>query len=230
MNHKLTLFVTLALISIIGLTACGQADAAVNAAPAATAAVAAAPKPDIAAYRAKLDEARRALEQSDFETAKQLAQEAAELNPADNTAWSIFRDAAVGEAADDYLRTLPDRRYRLDTEHFLANKVNGEPYFILDVREPDEYEAGHIDNAVHIPLRQLTQNLDKLPESKSHPILVYCHTQKRATHALVVLRELGYTNVYNLEGGIKAYQEWTEDNPLPTPGPTATFEPEGPSC
>jgi len=225
MKHKIILFATLALISIIGVTACGQA--AANAVPAA---VVAAPTPDMAAYRALLDDARSALEKSDFAEAKSLAQEAARLNPADNTAFGILQEAAVGEAADDYLKNLPDRRYRIDTEHFLANKVNGEPYFILDVREADEYEAGHIDNAVHIPLRELTQHLDKLPESKSHPILVYCHTQKRATHALVVLRELGYTNVYNLEGGIKAYQEWTENNPTPTPGPTATFEPEGPSC
>jgi len=228
MDPKTTLFIILiALLSITGLTACGQAGAA-NPAPATT--VATAPAPDTATYRVKLDEARQALGQGNFETAKQLAQQAAQLNPADNTAWNIFQEAAIGQAADDYLRNLPDRRYRLDTEHFLANKVNGEPYFILDVREPDEFADTHIDNAVNIPLRDLTQNLDKLPESKSHPILVYCHSQKRATHALVVLRELGYSNVYNLEGGIKAYQEWIDTNPTPTPGPTATFEPEGPSC
>ncbi|RMF40219.1 MAG: hypothetical protein D6755_13645 [Anaerolineae bacterium] len=69
-----------------------------------------------------------------------------------------------------------------------------------------------------------------MPESKTTPILLYCHTQKRATHALVVLRELGYTNVWNLEGGWAAYQEWTQNNPMPTPGPTATPTEEPPSC
>lgn len=220
---------TFLLLSLISLIGCNQMGAA-TVTPVAVSQPAATSTPETTAYRAKLDEARKALENADFEAAKELAQEAARLNPADNTAWSVFEEAALKQTADNYLRTLPNSRYRLNPEHFLADQVNGTHYFILDVREPDEYEAGHIDNAVNIPLRQITQNLDKLPDSKSYPILVYCHTQKRATHALVVLRELGYTNIYNLEGGIEAYHEWTANNPLPTPGPTATPEPEGPSC
>jgi rhodanese-related sulfurtransferase len=229
MQQRVYLLAITLLLSI-GPIGCTQVDG-VAATPVAQSQLAAVSTPDDpAAYRAKLDEARNALEKGDFETAKDLAREAARFNPTDNTAWSVFEEAVLKQTADNYLRTLPDSRYRLNTEHFLADQVNGKQFFILDVREPDEYEGGHIDGALNIPLRQLTQNLDKLPDGKSHPILVYCHTQKRATHALVVLRELGYTNVFNLKGGIEAYQEWTANNPRPTPGPTATPAPEEPSC
>lgn len=188
------------------------------------------PTPDMPTYWDTVHAAEAAYEASQFDQAIDLAQEAAAISPADSAAWDVFQEAVVAQAGDTYLRNLPDHRYRKDTLHFLADQANGMQYFIIDVREPDEYAADHIENAVNMPLRDLVQQLDQLPESKSWPILVYCHTQKRATHALVVLRELGYTNVWNLEGGWAEYEAWTAVNPMPTPGPTATPELEPPSC
>ncbi len=224
-KSQLIIIVSLIWLTLSGTVACNQTSASTEARLAPTA-----PATDFVLYRDKIDAARAAFEAGDFEQAMTLAKEAAALNPTDNTPWAIYQEAAIAAAGDAYLRTLPDSRYRLNTEHFLADQVNGKQYFILDVREPDEYEAGHIDEAVNLPLRDLTQNLGQLPDSKSYPILIYCHSQKRATHALVILRELGYTNTFNLEGGIETYNDWTTTNPLPTPGPTATPEPEKPSC
>ena len=221
--------ILLLMFIFLGLVACSRNDTA-NVASTENLQNITVPIPDAAAYRSKIETARQAFDSGHFEQAMTLAKEAAVIKPADNTAWSIYQQAAVAEAGDAYLRNLPEQRYRLDSEHFLADLVNGKKYFIIDVREPDEYAAGHIEHAINIPMRELTQNLDQLPDSKTHPILVYCHTQKRATHALVVLRELGYTNVFNLEGGYAAYQDWTANNAVPTPGPTATPEPEKPSC
>ena len=193
-------------------------------------AVFAPPTPDMPAYWDAVHAAEAAYQASEFEQAMTLAQAAAAISPADSAAWDVFQVAAVAQAGDTYLRNLPDRRYRKNTEQFLADEANGIQYFVIDVREPDEFAADHIENAVNIPLRDLARQLDQLPDSRSQPILVYCHTQKRATHALVVLRELGYTNVFNLEGGWAEYEAWTAVNPMPTPGPTATPEPEPPSC
>ncbi len=193
-------------------------------------AVFASPTPDMPAYWDTVHAAETAYQASEFEQAMTLAQAAAAISPADSAAGDIFQAAAVAQAGDTYLRNLPDRRYRKNTEEFLADVANGTQYFVIDVREPDEFAADHIENAVNIPLRDLVQQLDQLPDSKSQPILVYCHTQKRATHALVVLRELGYTNVFNLEGGWAEFAAWTAVNPMPTPGPTVTPEPEPPSC
>jgi rhodanese-related sulfurtransferase len=187
--------------------------------------------PNSAAYWDQVRAAEVAYDRGDFATALDLARQAAILNPEPSAAWEVYRQASVAAAADDYLSHLPPSRYRIDTQHFIENQVNGMDYFIIDVREPDEFAAGHIDGAVNIPLRELGHSLDRLPEGKTMPVLVYCHTQKRATHALVVLRELGYSNVSNLIGGWAAYQEWKAANPvLPTPGPTSTPEPEPPSC
>jgi rhodanese-related sulfurtransferase len=193
-------------------------------------AVFAPPTPDMPVYWDTVHAAEAAYEASDFEQAMTLAQEAAAISPTDSAAWDVFQLASVAKAGDTYLQNLPDRRYRKTPEQFLADVSNGMHYFIIDVREPDEFAVDHIENAVNIPLHDLVQQLDQLPESKGQPILVYCHTQKRSTHALVVLREVGYTNVWNLEGGWAEYEAWTAVNPMPTPGPTATPAPEPPSC
>ncbi len=224
MKHRAFLAIGSIFIALLVLAACTS-----NAAPSATP-VAAATTPDPAAYMAKVTAAQNAYANNQFDEAITLAREAASLNPENNAAWNLLEEAVVAAAGSEYLKNLPDHRYRIKPLNFVANQVNGTQYFILDVREPDEFEAGHIEGAINIPLRQLGDNISKLPESKTAPIVVYCHTQKRATHALVVLREMGYSNVFNLAGGIVGYREWMENNPLPTPGPTATPEPEGPSC
>lgn len=182
------------------------------------------------AYFDLLDAAESAYNNGDFAGALDLAKQAAAIDPGRPSAWNLIEQAAVAQAGETYLNNLPASRYRIDPLHFLANQVNGTRYFIIDVREPDEFAAGHIDGAVNMPLRELLAHMSELPESKTTPILVYCHTQKRATHALVILREMGYTNVWNLEGGWAAFEEWIQHNPMPTPGPTPTPTEEPPSC
>ena len=181
-------------------------------------------------YFTLLNAAESAYTQGDFAQALDLAKKAAAADPERPSAWNLVAQAAVAQAGNSYLRDLPPSRYRIDTLHFLANQVNGTEYFIIDVREPEEFAAGHIEGAINMPLHELLTHMRELPESKTAPILVYCHTQKRATHALVVLRELGYTNVWNLEGGWAAYETWVQNNPMPTPGPTPTPTEEPPSC
>lgn len=229
MQRRFYLFAAIALTLVLGAVFATQTMPATQ--PATGAAVAGSdPTPDTATYWATVHQAQAAFDAGQFETAMDLARDAAAVNPDDNTAWSVYQAAAVASAADAYLRNLPASRYRIKPLNYLADLANGEQYFVIDVREPDEFEAGHIEGAVNIPLRALTQQLNLLLDGKTMPILVYCHSQKRATHALVVLRELGYTHVYNLEGGYAAFQEWIATNPMPTPGPTATPEPEAPSC
>jgi len=177
-----------------------------------------------------VDAAEPAYADGDFAEALDMAQQAASVDPDRPSAWNLIAQAAVARAGKSYLSDLPASRYRVDPLHFLANQVNGTDYFIIDVREPDEFAAGHIEGAVNMPLHELLSHMNEFPESKTAPILIYCHTQKRATHALVILREIGYTNVWNLEGGWAAYEEWIQHNPMPTPGPTPIPTEEPPSC
>ncbi len=185
--------------------------------------------PKVSEYWALVRQAQKAFARADYAEAMELARQAASLKPGDNTAWELYRQASVAQAADAYLSTLPPHRYRLPVEVFMRDKVNHtRDWFVIDVREPEEFAAGHIEGAINIPLRELMRHLDELPTSKTAFILVYCHSQKRATHALVILHEIGYVNAYNLQGGYAAYDEWLKHNPLPTPGPTPTPEPEEP--
>jgi rhodanese-related sulfurtransferase len=75
---------------------------------------------------------------------------------------------------------------------------------LLDVREPDEWQAGHIAGAQHIPLGQLRERLGELP--KGVPILAVCRHGNRSESAARGLRTLGYT-VENLEGGVTAWKQ-----------------------
>ncbi len=92
-----------------------------------------------------------------------------------------------------------------------ATKLNEElvekPPFLFDVRETAEVEkSGYIQGAVHIPVREVLKNLDKLP-AKDQPIVVYCASGHRGGFVFSALRLLGYTNVRNLAGGLGA---WTK--------------------
>ena len=73
---------------------------------------------------------------------------------------------------------------------------------LLDVREDDEWTAGHIDGAQHIPLRQLGDRLEELP--KEQTIVAVCRSGVRSEAAVQGLRKLGYT-AENLEGGVNAW-------------------------
>ena len=86
---------------------------------------------------------------------------------------------------------------------------------IIDVREPDEYAAGHLPGAVNIPRGVLEFQVEAHPavanvvdpalSHKEQPVLVYCRTGGRAALAACALQELGFTNVRSIEGGISAW-------------------------
>jgi len=88
----------------------------------------------------------------------------------------------------------------------LANHQNG---VFLDVREDKEYQEGHVLNAIHIPLGQLNDQVKKLEKYRHKPIIAYCRTGSRSASACARLRKQGFESVYNLTGGIMA---WQKDN------------------
>ena len=77
-------------------------------------------------------------------------------------------------------------------------------YLLLDVRSIEEYEKFHIDEAKNIMLSEIINRLDELP--KSRPIIVYCDTGDRSKLAANILVKNGFTEVYNMEGGILSWQ------------------------
>ena len=69
---------------------------------------------------------------------------------------------------------------------------------VLDVREPAEWTAGHIDGALHIPLRELPGRLGDVPDGQT---LVVCKVGGRSAQAVAYLSQQGY-DVVNLDGGM----------------------------
>jgi len=75
---------------------------------------------------------------------------------------------------------------------------------LVDVREPDEFAAGHILGARNIPLTQLRMRMKEL--RKDQPIYLYCQNGLRSGRAAQMLYRKGYRNLYHLKGGFK---KWT---------------------
>ena len=88
-----------------------------------------------------------------------------------------------------------------------ALKHQFKKFFILDVREHDEYQQGHIENAVNIPLGRLIRDEDKGIVPKDKQIVVHCKSGGRGAIAQEFLKKRGYTGVQNLEGGFEAWKK-----------------------
>lgn len=84
--------------------------------------------------------------------------------------------------------------------------INHEDAVVLDVREDAEYQGGHIINSVHIPLRYLPERLTELERHKGKPIIVGCRSGSRSNRACGLLKKHGFDPVYNLAGGVMAWQ------------------------
>ena len=80
---------------------------------------------------------------------------------------------------------------------------------LVDVRTPDEFNAGHLDNALNIDWLGDSFSAEFEEIEKNQTIYLYCRSGKRSADATKFLDSLGYKNVVNLEGG---YIAWVEKN------------------
>jgi rhodanese-related sulfurtransferase len=88
----------------------------------------------------------------------------------------------------------------------LRQRLTAEPApFLLDVREPWEYQAGHVPGARLIPLGELEDRVNEVPRDR--PVLVICHSGQRSLAAAGYLVQLGYAGVSNIDGGTAAWIE-----------------------
>lgn len=84
--------------------------------------------------------------------------------------------------------------------------INHKNAFVLDVREPSEYNNGHLLNAKLLPLGKLKERMGELEKHRDKPMLVVCRSGNRSGTACAILAKNGYTQVYNLAGGVTAWQ------------------------
>ena len=77
---------------------------------------------------------------------------------------------------------------------------------IIDAREADEYDLSHIKGAVNIPLSQFRDRLDEIP--KDQPVYVHCRSSQRSYNMVRALGQLGYSNIYNIDGSFLGVSEY----------------------
>jgi rhodanese-related sulfurtransferase/rubrerythrin len=100
----------------------------------------------------------------------------------------------------------PEELRRYIREH------NEKDFLLVDVRQPDEYEEGHIPGARLLPLPELVRKMETLPSGLD--LVFYCHNGGRSMAAsLMVEEEFGAAGIYNLNGGILSWDGATAENP-----------------
>ncbi len=108
-------------------------------------------------------------------------------------------------AVYEYESTIPDGWMNVgDTEAF-KDALAASGGLVIDVRQPAEYEEGHIPGAINIPLRELAANVDKIPTDQA--VYVYCKSGFRAGVAVSAIRLMGYDNVLAYKD---SWVKWTE--------------------
>ena len=82
--------------------------------------------------------------------------------------------------------------------------INREKAVVLDVSEPDEFAAGHVNGAKNLPLGELEQKLPTMVKNKNLPLVLVCAKGARASRAEGIAKKLGYEKAQALAGGLKA--------------------------
>ena len=99
------------------------------------------------------------------------------------------------------------RKYKTTSPVGAVALLNDDRTILIDVREPHEFANGHIENARHIPYSRLDEKIYELERHKDSPIIVVCQTGTRSQPACKKLSKLGFTQVYEMKGGMLAWQD-----------------------
>ncbi|MEI7428877.1 MAG: rhodanese-like domain-containing protein [Betaproteobacteria bacterium] len=100
----------------------------------------------------------------------------------------------------------PDNKASLTTTQATL-LINREDAVVIDVRQPDEYIAGHLPESRNIPLGQLEERAAELEKFKDSPLIMVCQTGARSDGACKKLEKLGFSKLNNLAGGINAWRD-----------------------
>lgn len=96
----------------------------------------------------------------------------------------------------------PEGYTTVSVQELHAAQPSGE--FVLDVRTPAEYAQGHVPGAVLLPLQDLSTRLNEVPQGRK--VYVICRSGSRSAQASQVLSDGGHRNVYNVDGGMLAWE------------------------
>ena len=105
----------------------------------------------------------------------------------------------------DLLAATKSEVVEVDPETAAAHIANGA--LVLDVREPDEYEEGALEDVIHIPRGHLEAQIEGRILDKSAQVVIYCAGGVRSVFAAKTLAELGFSDVESMEGGLGRWKD-----------------------
>ncbi|MGV7208200.1 rhodanese-like domain-containing protein [Oxalobacteraceae bacterium A2-2] len=120
---------------------------------------------------------------------------------------NIFLIAIVLVSGGALLWPALTQRGKRATPQEVTLLINRGKTTILDVRDAQEFSAGHLPDAKNIPLKDLPQRVSELDKLKNRAVVVVCQKGTRAFAASALLQKAGFADVVNLEGGIAAWQK-----------------------
>lgn len=109
--------------------------------------------------------------------------------------------------SDEFLRLADEARQRI-TEISPADARSriAEGALLLDVRDREEFEAGHIEGATNVSRGTLEMRIGEVAPDKQAPIVCHCGGGNRGALAADTLKRMGYTRVVSIRGGLKAFE------------------------
>ena len=108
-------------------------------------------------------------------------------------------------ALDKYLMAIPSGYYTIANVEELKSLMADRQALLVDVREPSEYQSGHIPNAINIPLRTISRNLSQIPSDR--PVVLYCSTGYRSSMGVMTLHLLNYDNVKGFPPSLAGWKQ-----------------------
>ncbi len=112
-------------------------------------------------------------------------------------------DPEMLAAVAEFLNNIPEGWLAVKDVDQLSDAIDNGA-FVIDVREADEYDQGHITGAVNIPMRTIAQNVDEIPTDQ--PVVVYCASGHRAAMSLAALQTMGLNGSRSFPGGYGAWE------------------------
>ncbi|ANQ85977.1 hypothetical protein dqs_2949 [Azoarcus olearius] len=122
-----------------------------------------------------------------------------------NWHWAALAAASGAWLLVDLVRNKGDRTQISPVEATLL--INREDAVVVDVRDEAEFTRGHIPNARHLPLNDLTRRSAELEKFKGRPIILYCASGSRSASALAQLKKAGFDKLHNLRGGMMEWEK-----------------------
>jgi rhodanese-related sulfurtransferase len=112
--------------------------------------------------------------------------------------------------SEGFLRLVDEAKRRIrevTVEQTRERIVNDPSVKLIDVREDDEWKAGHAAGAYHLGKGIIERDIEEEVPDKSTELILYCGGGYRSALAADVLQEMGYTNVFSMAGGWKAWKD-----------------------